>query len=120
MSKKIDLEAVRLARENLDRIAQEHPELVGESSVEDWVELLQEIEEADEMAKTVQVGVRFPPEVVELIDQFATDTTEELRESLPGLEVNRASAVRVLVEQALRDRGYEVGGSGTKKRKKRK
>ncbi len=120
MNNEIDLEAVRLARKNLAKIAKEHPELVGESSVEEWIEILEEIEEADEMAKTIQVGVRFPPEVVEMIDQFAAETTVELRKSLPGLEVNRAGAIRILVEQALRGQGYEVEDSSKPRKKRRK
>ena len=115
MGKRIDLEAVRDARRRLDAIAAEHPELLGESSAEEWVEALEEVEQ---MTKTIQVGVRFPPEVVELIDRFADETTAELRENLPGLEVNRAGAIRILVEQALRDRGYEVPGDVPSKPKR--
>ncbi len=62
------------------------------------------------MAKTIQVGVRFPPEVVDMVDRFAEETTKELRENqnLPGIEVNRAGAIRILVEQALSLAGYEA------------
>ncbi len=108
MDKQIDLKVVQSARRNLEAIAAEHPELLGETSTNEWIEVLKEIEEADEMTKTIQVGVRFPPEVVELIDRFAEETTDELRESLPGLEINRTGAIRILVEQALRDRGYDL------------
>ena len=75
--------------------------------------------ELEEMSQTIQVGVRFPEVVVELIDAFADATTTELRENqnLPGLEVNRAGAIRILVEQALRDRGYEVETAKSTKQK---
>jgi hypothetical protein len=116
----IDVVAVRLALTNLERLAVEHPELLGESDIEGWVEVLREIEEADDMGKTIQVGVRFPEEVVELIDSFATETTAELRANLPGLEVNRAGAIRILVEKALRDEGYEVPTEAPKKRARKK
>ena len=114
MGKRIDLEAVRAARRNLETIAAEHPELLGESSAEEWAEALEEVEK---MTKTIQVGVRFPPEVLGLIDRFAEETTVKLRESLPGLEINRAGAIRILVEKALRDDGYDVPDVPSKKRK---
>ena len=71
------------------------------------------------MTKTTQVGVRFPKQVLELIDRFAKETTAELRENLPGLEVNRAGAIRILVEQALRERGYELAKETADKGKRR-
>jgi len=41
MSKKVvDLQAVRKASENLDRLAAEHPELLGESTAEEWEAVL--------------------------------------------------------------------------------
>ena len=40
MKKPIDFAAVRTARENLDRIAAEHPELRGQSTAEDWERVL--------------------------------------------------------------------------------
>ena len=103
MGRRIDLDAVRAARRRLKAIAVEHPELLGESSADEWAEALEEIEQ---MAKTIQVGVRFPEEVVALIDSFAEKTTAELRKNLPGLEVNRAGAIRILVEKALAELGY--------------
>ena len=119
MTGTIDLELVRQARENLDRIAAENPGLLGESTAEDWIRVIEEIEEAERMAKTVQVGVRFPAEVVEAIDRFAEITEKELREkqNLPGLEVNRATAIRILVEQALNVRGYDTKRETTGKKR---
>lgn len=109
MGKPVDMAVVRSARRNLAQIAEEHPELLGQGSVEGWIGVLAEIEEAD-MGKTIQVGVRFPTEVVEVIDRFAADETDKLRASLPGLVLNRADAIRVLTVAALQARGYEVGG----------
>lgn len=40
MSKPIDLAAVREAHANLDRLAKEHPELLGPSSPEEWEAIL--------------------------------------------------------------------------------
>ncbi len=40
MSKSLDLETIRDSLANLDRIAAEHPELLGESTPEDWEEVL--------------------------------------------------------------------------------
>ncbi|MDD5308656.1 MAG: hypothetical protein PHU25_15165 [Deltaproteobacteria bacterium] len=110
MTKRVDLDAVRTARCNLKRIAEEHPELLGPASVNGWIEILTEVEEAD-MGKTVQVGVRFPPKVVAAIDRFAAEETVKLRQTLPGMELSRADAIRVLTMAALQARGYEVGGS---------
>lgn len=111
MAKMIDMEAVRAARRNLARIAAEHPELLGESSTEDWVETLAEMERHD-MGKTIQVGVRFPTEVVAAVDRFAAEETEKLRATLPGMELNRADAIRTLTIAALKARGYEVETGG--------
>ncbi|MFO8074265.1 MAG: hypothetical protein R6V85_20580 [Polyangia bacterium] len=61
-------------------------------------EQMREIE-VDDMGETIQVGVRFLEEVVELIDRFASETTAELRESLPGLKVNRAGTIFIFVER---------------------
>lgn len=105
MKKRIDLDAVRTARRNLERIAAEHSELIGESSVEEWTEALGEIEEED-MGKTIQVGVRFPFDVVEAIDLFADAETQKLRVDLPGMELSRTDAIRVLTVAALQTRGY--------------
>lgn len=40
MSKPIDLAAVREAHANLDRLAKEHPELLGQSTTEEWEAVL--------------------------------------------------------------------------------
>ena len=122
MNNMVGFDTIRQAKQSLSRIADQNPNLLGMSSVDDWLAILKGIEKTD-MGKTIQVGVRFPGEVVDLIDAFAEATTTELRENqnLPGLEVNRAGAIRILVEQALRDRGYLVKSSdltGKKGRKK--
>jgi anti-sigma factor RsiW len=113
VSKKIDLDAVRQARRNLAQIAAEHPELRGPATVEGWVGTLKEIEE-NEMAKTIQVGVRLPAELIAQIDKFAADETLKLAETLPGMELSRADAIRILTTAALQARGYEVAKSAEK------
>lgn len=42
MGKVLDLEAIRQASANLDRIAADHPELLGKSTPEEWEEILKE------------------------------------------------------------------------------
>lgn len=118
MAKVIDMKIVRSAQHNLARIAAEHPELLGESSVEGWAETLSEMEERD--MKTVQLGIRFSPEVVAAVDRFAAEENVRLRETLPGVTLNRADAIRVLVVAALQVRGYEPGSSSEPTVKPRK
>lgn len=76
------------------------------------------------MKKTIQVGVRLPEELIAQIDRFAADETAKLAETLPGMELTRADAIRILTTAALKDRGYPVGTGGlreppTKARKTR-
>jgi hypothetical protein len=60
------------------------------------------------MAKTVQLAIRVVPELVELLDQFAAQTTAELRKTLPGFSFSRVDAARVLMVDALEKRGFDV------------
>lgn len=52
-NKPIDLAAVREAHANLDRLAKEHPELLGQSSPEEWETLLKQ-QDASERQKRWQ------------------------------------------------------------------
>jgi hypothetical protein len=124
--KPVDVEVVRSAPRNHERVAEEHPELLEDSVAGGQVETVAKIEEV-EMGKTIQVGVRFPTEIVAAIDRFAAEETAKLRANLPGLELSRADAIRVLTTAALQARGYEVevgiaeaGAEATGKRKRGK
>lgn len=55
---------------------------------------------------TTQVGVRFADDVLDRVDEFTRDTAAEMMQKWPGYTTTRADAVRLLVERALRDRGY--------------
>ena len=99
MKKPPDLAAIKAARERMDEIAQEHPELVHpgppiSADVQGWEETLQELE--DNMA-TRQVAFRLPVELVERLDAFA----EQMKAESPGLRVTRADAARLLLTRAL-------------------
>jgi predicted DNA-binding protein len=49
------------------------------------------------MIQKRQTGLRLPEELLERVDAFA----ERLQKERPGLEVNRASAIRMLVTMGL-------------------
>ena len=94
-----DLAAIKAARERLDEIAREHPELVhpgppSPADVKGWEETLQELE--DDMP-TKQVAFRLPVELVGRLDAFA----ERIQNESPGLRVTRADAARLLLTRAL-------------------
>jgi len=56
--------------------------------------------------ETAQVGVRFPTDVLALVDKFVAEASIELMRAWPGVEMNRAVGIRLLVEEGLRVRGY--------------
>jgi len=64
--------------------------------------------------RTVQIGIRFPEDVVELIDEFRSEKAEELMEAYPGLDINRVAAIRMLVEAGLRYYEYLPDENATK------
>jgi len=101
MKKPPDLAAIKAARERLDEIAREHPELVhpgppSPADVQGWEETLQE--EEDDMA-TRQVAFRLPVELVERLDALA----KRMQDESPGLRVTRADVVRLLLTSALNE-----------------
>ena len=102
MTKRIDWARVRKAREELEAIAREHPELLTASSVENrrgWENDLEEImgrpPQHDEA--TVQVAFRLPKSLVARLDLYV----EEMRGRAPGVNVSRADAVRFLLNRGL-------------------
>ncbi len=48
MGKPLDLETIRDALANLDRIAAEHPELLGGSTPDEWEEVLADVIQTEE------------------------------------------------------------------------
>ena len=49
MSRPLDLETIRDSLANLDKIAAEHPELLGGSTAENWEEVLTDIIQPEEI-----------------------------------------------------------------------
>ncbi len=94
MTKRIDWAAVALARQRLDRIKNEHPELVGPADAEQWTATLAEDEA---MAETQQVAFRLPADLVKRLDRHA----KRLEEAAPGMTFTRADVVRVLLTKGL-------------------
>jgi DNA invertase Pin-like site-specific DNA recombinase len=98
MGRRVDLAAVRLARTNLRRLAQEHPELTTEPSTANrrgW-EADVEAMMADE-TKDEQMVVRLPSALLERVDAYA----ERLRREMPGPSWKRSDVVRLLLAKAL-------------------
>ncbi len=94
MRKRIDWAAVALARQRLDRIKREHPELVGPAGAVEWAATLAEDEA---MAETQQVAFRLPADLVKRLDRHA----KRLEEASPGMTFTRADVVRVLLTKGL-------------------
>lgn len=99
----IDLGLVKFARKRLKELVQKYPKLVGETSTDEWEYLLGEIQ----MSKSIQIGLRMEPETVELLDKFAAETQTELQKTLPSFEMTRHEAIRMLVTEGLKRRGYK-------------
>lgn len=53
---------------------------------------------------TTIVGVRLTQDMLDLLDRFAEDLAENV--PIPGFSMTRSGAVRVLIEEALKTRGY--------------
>jgi len=100
----VDLAGVRRARAELDRLAREHPQLIGESSEENragWEATLQE----DEMTESQVIAFRFPPELVQRIERYSRHLSQ-----LAGVEVPRTRVVLKLLELGLDHVEPEVSG----------
>ena len=96
--RRVDWRSVREARENLRRIAREHPELMTKPSKtnrDSWERTLE-----DAMAKETkdeQIVVRLPGSLLKRIDAYG----EQLRGEMPGPAWKRADVVRLLLAKAL-------------------
>lgn len=91
----IDLGAVRTARQRLETLAKQHPELTGPKGPQNreaWRATLAE----DTMANTTQYTFRLPDELVARLDAYAERLAEDT-----GLEVTRADAVKQLLTRGL-------------------
>ena len=88
------------------QLEQTHPELIGE-----WKPARRKAfaEEADAMQMT-QVAFRFPEDLIMRVDRHA----ERMRAAAPGVDINRADAVRSLLTLAL---DQIERASGPKRRK---
>lgn len=53
------------------------------------------------MAKTKQMGLRLPEELIDRLDVYV----DKLKENLPGIEFTRSDAIRTLLEKALQQEG---------------
>jgi hypothetical protein len=98
----VDEVAVAASLRRLDALVAKHPELVGPTgpdNVNDWIETLETDEEGSQMAKepTTQVAFRLPDSLLARLDRHVERMTNEH----PGLDFNRADAVRSLLTRAL-------------------
>ncbi len=93
----VDLEAVRLARANLRRLAREHPELTTEPSKANRRGWETEVEAIVDETKDEQMVVRLPGALLARVDAYA----ERLRREMPGPSWKRSDVVRLLLAKAL-------------------
>jgi hypothetical protein len=93
----VNLEAVRLARANLHRLAREHPELTTEPSKANRRRWETEVEAIVDETKDEQMVVRLPSSLLERVDAYA----ERLRREMPGPSWKRSDVVRHLLAKAL-------------------
>jgi hypothetical protein len=99
MSKRrpVDLEAVRLARANLRRLAHEHPELTTEPSKPNRRGWETEVEAIVDETKDEQMVVRLPGTLLARVDAYA----ERLRREMPGPSWKRSDVLRLVLAKAL-------------------
>ncbi len=64
------------------------------------------------MARTKQMGLRLPEELVVRLDRYL----DKLREDLPGVELTRTDAIRTLLEKGLQQAG--IPSKAERKRKR--
>ena len=94
--------ARRALRASVDRIAAEHPELVGSrgspaTDADTWTATLEgAVKDAD---KSKQVAFRLPASLLERLDRYAVQLEREQR----GMTVNRTDVVRILLTRGLDD-----------------
>ena len=99
MAKVLDLPAIKNSLANLDRIAAEHPELLGESSAAEWEATLKEhiTEQPTKKTKTPQ-AIRLPDELLDRVDAYAARLESEIH-----ISVSRSDAIRRLLVLGLED-----------------
>ena len=106
----VDLERVRAARAELQRLLAEHPHLRGEPGADNRAGWAAQIEgmEAEAMAENdKQTAIRLPAELLERIDRLA----ERWRAERPGMRMTRSDVLRVLVLEGL-ERAEAAPGRG--------
>jgi hypothetical protein len=94
MGKKIDLAAVRAAEARLDRLAAEHPELLGESTPEEWESILKD--QIKVKSKGAPQALRLPDDLLAQVDAYARALEAELH-----ISVSRSDAIRRLITIGL-------------------
>jgi len=97
--RRVDFARVRRARERLDELAREHPELVGmgDAGVAQWERTLAEREGRTMGEETKQAAFRLPVSLLARLDAYA----EQMGVEQPGMTFTRADALRVLLTRAL-------------------
>lgn len=94
----LDLPTIKKSLDNLDRTAAEHPELLGESSTDEWEATLKEhITDKPKTKKSPQ-GLRLPDELLERVDAYAARLESEIH-----ISVSRSDAIRRLLVLGLED-----------------
>ena len=99
----VDLPRVARAMAELDRIAEDHPELLGVSTPEEWAETLSSVERGNtgtgDMADaTKHVGFRLDTGLLARMDAFA----EVIGEREQGRALTRTAALHRLLLASLR------------------
>jgi hypothetical protein len=110
----IDLAAVAAARRRLLVIAQENPWLLTEPNAENraaWEVALQEMEaDVGRPTKTAEptraLALRLPESLIDGVDRYV----EHLVEEMPGANLTRSDAFRMLLLAALKEAGIDVAG----------
>ena len=85
------------ASANLDRIAAEHPELLGQSTPDEWEGILKDQVTAKPKSKSPQ-GLRLPDELLNRVDRYAARLESELH-----ITVSRSDAIRRMITIGLED-----------------
>jgi hypothetical protein len=101
--KKINWAKVREARENLARIACEHPDLLAAPSEQNYLGWIADLENimtrgrANTLGETTQVAFRLPTALIKRLDEHV----ERMKRLAPGIAFTRADAVRSLLTVSL-------------------
>ena len=99
MAKVLDLPRIKQSLENLDRIATEHPELLGKSTADEWEATLKEhITERPTKKTKAPQAIRLPDELLSRVDAYAESLESEIH-----ISVSRSDAIRRLLVLGLED-----------------